>query len=338
MRARFTFLFLILLLLTACSAGVPTPGDATAPPLPSATIPPTAGPTSTPAAPLVILILPSGMSDEQSQAYQKIVYQLSQAQGYRFIVLNKLTSAELEPSLKVVIDLSPETDIMSLAAQAPQAQFLAINLPGIQPGGNISILGGDKASMDRIAFMAGYIAATITQDYHTGALVRKDSPDAEVIINAMRAGQMFFCGLCNPYAGPYELYPLVQDIPADAKPSEYGAYADILLRRKVETIFIEPGVDVPELLQYLQSVGILMISTQTPTKPVAGWVVSLQPNYLEAVKAAFPELIAGQGGKAFPAPLSFNDANDSIFGPGKQLYAQRVLDDLLNGLISTEIK
>jgi hypothetical protein len=155
---------------------------------------------------------------------------------------------------------------------------------------------------------------------------------------AFRAGHQYFCGLCNPYAGPFEEYPLVQDIPTDAKPAEYGAYADLLIRKKVDTMFIESGVDIPELLQYLQTVGVLMIGTQTPTKAVNGWVVTLQPNYLEAMKAAFPELIANQGGKAFPAPLSFNDANTNLFSLGKQDNSRKVLDRLLQGLISTEIK
>jgi hypothetical protein len=287
---------------------------------------------------LVILAIPADMNQTQSKAYQKAVYDLAQAQGYRFVVLNKLTKAELEPALKIVIDLSPDTDVAALAASAPQTQFLAINLPGVQPGGNVSILGGEKTSIDKVAFMAGYIAATITQDYHTGVLVRRGSPDAETIHSAFRAGQMFFCGLCNPYAGPFEEYPLVQDIPEDAKPSEYGAYAEILLHKQVDTLFIQPGVDIPELLQHLQTAGVLIIGTQSPTKAVAGWVVTLQPNYLEAMQAAFPELVAGKGGKAFPAPLSFNDVNSSLFGLGKQNKAHQVLDDLLQDLISTEIK
>jgi len=96
-------------------------------------------------------------------------------------------------------------------------------------------------------------------------------------------------------------------------------------------------VDIPELLEYLQSVGILMIGTQSPAQAVNGWVMTLQPNYLEAMKAAFPDLIAGQGGKNFPAPLSINDANSSLFGLGKQQNARQVLNDLLQGLISPEI-
>jgi hypothetical protein len=337
LRARHA-LFLIIILLTACTFGGPSAGEATSIPQPSATPRPTVGPTSTPPAPLVILVVPADMNETQSKAYQKAVYDLSQPKGYRFVVLNKLTADDLEPMLKIVIDLSADTDLATLAGKAPQAQFLAINLPGIQAGKNISILGGDKTSIDNIAFMAGYIGATITQDFHTGILVRRGSPNADVISKAFRAGQQYFCGLCNPYAGPFEDYPLVQDIPEDAKPAEYGAYADILIHKQVDTIFLEPGVDIPELLQYLQTVGVLMIGTQTPSKAVNGWVVTLQPNYLEAMQAAFPALDAGQGGKAFPAPLTFDDANTDLFDTGKQNNAQNVLDNLLKGFVSTGIK
>jgi hypothetical protein len=299
---------------------------------------PTAGPAPTLPAPLVILVLPADMSADQSKAYQKAVYDLAQAQNYRYVVLNKLTKADLEPTLKIVVDLSPDADIAALAPEAPQTQFLAINLPGIKPGGNISILGGETTSLDKVGFMAGYIGALITQDYHTGLLYRKGSPDADTLLNGMRAGQQYYCGLCNPYAGPFEPYPLAQEIPEDAKPAEYGAYADLLIRKKVDTMFIQPGVDVPELLQYLQTVGVLMIGTQTPTKTVNGWVVSLQPNYLEAMKTAFPDLVAGQGGKSFPAPLSLNDANTDLFSVGKQANTQKVLNDVLGGFVSTSIK
>jgi len=337
LRARHALL-LIIILLTACTFGTPPAGQATSVPQPTATPRPTVGPTSTPPAPLVILVVPADMNEIQSKAYQKAVYDLAQAQGYRFVVLNKLTAAEVEPTLKIVIDLSPETDIVTLAASAPQTQFLAINLPGIQASGNVSILGGEKTSLDNIAFMAGYIGATITQDYHTGILVRRGSPNIDIISKAFRAGQQYFCGLCNPYAGPFEDYPLVQDIPEDAKPEEYGAYADILIHKQVDTIFLEPGVDIPELLQYLQTVGVLMIGTQTPSKAVNGWVVTLQPNYLEAMQAAFSDLVAGQGGKAFPAPLTFVDTNNDLFDTGKQNNAQQVLNDLLQGLVSNGIK
>ncbi len=337
MRARLALL-LIIILLSACSVGTPSAGQVTSTPEPTATPRPTAGPTSTPMAPLVILVLPANTNQAQSKDYQKAVYDLAQAQGYRFMVLNKMSEKELDPTLKIVIDLSPDVDIPGLAAKAPQAQFLAINLPNIKAGGNVSILGGDNTSIDKVAFMAGYIAAAITQDYHTGLLVRKGSPDADAITAAFTAGQQYFCGLCNPYTGPFNPYPLLQDIPNDAKPTQYGAYADILIHKQVDTMFIQPGVDAPELLQYLQTVGVLMIGTQSPTKSVNGWVVTLEPNFLEAMKTAFPDLVAGKGGQEFPAPLSFDDANTGLFSIGKQNNARQILDNLLQGSISTQLK
>lgn len=335
MRLKLAFL-LIIVLLAACSGG---PGGQTATPGPTDTAAPTVGPTATLPAPLVILVLPADMNEQRAKEYQTAIYDLSQAAGYRFQVLNNLTPADLalEPNLKAVIALPPDPGIAGLANVAPGAQFLAVNIPGVKPGGNVSVLGGDNLPIDKVAFMAGYIAAMITQDYHTGVIVRKGSPDENKIVTAFHAGHMYYCGLCNPFAGPFEEYPLMSEIPEDAKPNEYTAYADLLIRHSVETMFIQPGLETPELMQYLPTVGVLLIGTQSPTKNVSGWVVTLQPDYLAAVKAAWPDLIAGNGGKAFPAPLAFTDVNTDLFTIGKQDLAKKTMDDLLAGLISTDV-
>jgi hypothetical protein len=127
------------------------------------------------------------------------------------------------------------------------------------------------------------------------------------------------------------------EVPEDAKANEYSAYADLLIHHTVDTIFMQPGTDVPELIEYLPTVGVLMLGTETPTKKTSGWVVTLQPDYLAALKTAWPKWIAGQNGTAFPAPLAFTDVNDDLFSPGKQKLAQKTLDDLLAGLISTNV-
>lgn len=339
MRLKLTFLS-FLLLLTACA----TPGAAgpTASPAPSETPQPTVGPTATLPPPLAILVLPADTDPQRSKEYQTTVYDLAQSVGYRFQVLNKLTVDDLafEQNLKIVVALPPDPGIATLAAAYPQAQFLSINIPDVNPGGNISVLGGNTQPVEKVAFMAGYIGAMITQDYHTGVLVRKDSPDSDKIISAMSAGQQFFCGLCNPFAPPFKDYPIPQAIPEDAKPSEYTAYADILIKRdnQVDTLFLPPGMDTPELLDYLPTVGILMIGAESPTKKPDGWVLTLQSDYIASLKTAWPDLVAGKGGQAFPAPLSFTDINPDLFSPGKQLIAQKTLDDLLAGFISTSVK
>jgi hypothetical protein len=346
MRIKLAFLGLILiLLLAACSGAANTPAPAgdspTNAPAPTDLPQPTAGPTPTLPPPLAILIVPAEMNTEVSQEYQALVYDLAQSSGMRFQVLNKLTVDELalERNLKVVIAIGQDPGLAALAAAAPEAQFLAVNLPGVSASANISILGGDSTRIDQKAFIAGYIAAMITEDFHTGIILRKGSPDADVIRKAFRAGQEYFCGLCNPFAGPFLEYPLDIEVPEDAKANEYSAYADFLVvRSKVTTIFMQPGVDIPELEDYLSTVGVVMIGTQTPEKKYNTWAVTLQPNYLNAVRAVWPELVAGKGGQTFAAPLAFDDVNEEFFSPGKQLDAQRILKDLLDGLISTGVQ
>lgn len=332
MRIKLVIL-IFAILLSSCTAGPATPTVTAAP---TDTPQPTVGPTSTPPAPLVILVLPDDMDQQHAKAYQSAVYDLSEAQGFRFQVLNKLSTADLalEPNLKAVIALPPDPGLAELAAAAPTAQFLAINIPGVKAAGNISVLGGDGLPVDKVAFMAAYIGAMLTQDYHTGVLLKKSSPDADKIIAAMNAGQSYYCGLCNPYAGPFNSYPIAQAIPDDAKPEQYSAYADILIHNKVDTIFLPPGMETPELLQYLPTVGALMIGTETPAKNIGGWVVTLQPDYLAALKSAWPDLIAGKGGQNFPAPISFTDVNSELFPAGKQQLAQKTMADLFAGLIS----
>lgn len=338
MRQKLTLFLILIFLLTACTAPTATPANPDASPEPSATPQPTVGPTPTLGQPLALLILPADMDEHRSKEYQTAVYNLAQSVGYRYQLLNKLTVDDLayESNLKVVVALPPDPGIAALAAAAPDTQFLTINIDGINPGGNVSVLGGNTQSIEKIAFMAGYIGAMLTQDYHTGMIVRKGSPDADKIASAMRVGQEFFCGICNPFAGPFNDYPLSMPIPDDAKPNEYTAYADLLMRDKVDTMFLQPGMETPELLDYLPTVGVLMIGTKSPTKLPGTWVVTLQANYLDALTKAWPEIVAGKGGVSFPAPLAFTDVNPDLFPPGKQLLAQKILDDLLADRISTD--
>lgn len=337
---KILFVILILAVLSACAPAAPTSQSPDASPAPTETLRPTAGPTPTMPSPLAILLIPADLNENVSRNYQSAIYDLAQAAGLRYQVRNVLSVEDLalEPNLKVVIALAPDPGLSALAAAAPQAQFLAVNIPDISPGGNISVLGGEGIRADQQAFMAGYIGALVTDDFfEVGAILRKDSPESAVIQKAFGTGRTYYCGLCRPIGlyTPFE-YPAFIEIPGDAKPSEYTAYADVLiLQKKVATMFIQPGLDVPELLDYLTITGVLMIGTQTPHKPLSSWVVTLQPDYLKATIAAWPSLVAGEGGRTFPAPLTFTDINEELFSVGKQRLAEETMQAMFEGFIST---
>jgi hypothetical protein len=324
--------FLIALMLAACGLGRAEP---TATPIPSETPTPAATLTPTPSSPLAILVLPADMDKAASDLYQKTVYELTQGSGFRFQVRNSLTAADLEPTLKIVIALRPDPGVAALAAAAPGTQFLAIGIPGVTAGGNISTLAGGS-QVDIPAFLAGYTAAMISDDYHIGMIIPKDDPDAQRALTAFTNGMTFYCGLCRPfYYLPYT-YPQFLEIPSDEDPGRYGGYANYLVGdRKVYTLYIYPSLASPDFLTYVGSTGVQIIGDSMPSPRPGGWVMTIRPDEIKAIQTAWPALAAGQGGTAVPSPLGIADVDPALLTPGKLRLLQQTLDDLVAGRIST---
>jgi len=332
-RLRFIILVaLIVIVLSACGGGTPA---ATSTPIPTDTpiVPPTL--TATPTIPLAILVLPADLDADTSNLYQKTVYDLTQASGFRFQVRNELTTADLEPGLQVVIALPPDPGIAALAAAAPQVQFLAINIPEVTAGGNISVL-GNNSQTDVTAFLAGYTAAMITDDYRIGMLMPKDNADALRALNAFASGMEFYCGICRPFYYRPWTYPQYLEIPAEEDKSHYNAYADILIiQYKVGTIYLHPDIATADLENYIGTTGTSMIGTVSPEQRPAGWVMTIQPDIIKAIQNAWPDLLAGKGGVTVQSPLGLGDIDPSLLTPGKQRLAEQTLNDLQSGLINT---
>ena len=333
MRQRSIILFIVLILaLSACGGNN---SSATSTPIPTDTpiIPPTLTPTAT--TPLAILVVPADLDPETSNLYQTTVYDLAQASGFRFQVRNTLTAADLEPGLKIVIVFPPDPGIVALAAAAPQVQFLAINLAEVPAGGNISVLGNNTQS-DVAGFLAGYTAAMITPDYRIGMILPKDNADALRALNAYATGMAFYCGACRPlyfYPAPFPQYV---EIGAEEDPVNYNAYADILLlQRKVLAFFLYPDISTEDLMNYIGTTGSYLIGTVSPEQRPAGWVMTIQPDVIEAIQNAWPGLVSGQGGITVQSPLGIADVDPTILTPGKQRLVEQVLNELQAGRIST---
>jgi hypothetical protein len=330
-RLRLVILFIVVgIILGACGSSEAIPTSTSIP-----TDAPTASPelTATPSTPLAILILPADMDVETSNLYQKTVYDLAQASGLRFQVRNSLSPEELEPGLQVVIALPPDSGIAALAVAAPTVQFLAIGIPGINAGGNVSVL-GDNSQADVVGFLAGYTAAMLTDDYRIGMLMPKDNNDAIRMFNSFSNGMKFYCGLCSPNYYLSWSFPQYLEIPAEEDKNNYDAFADILiLQRKVETLFIHPDIYTQDLVDYVGTTGTSMIGTFTPEQRPAGWIMTIQPDTIKAIQTAWPNLIAGQGGATVQSPLGLSDIDPSLLSPGKQQDVQQKLNDLQAGYI-----
>jgi len=332
-RLRSVLLFVwISIILSACGvAGEPA---TTSTPIPTDT--PIAPPTLTATAtiPLAVLVVPADLDPDTSNLYQKTVYDLAQSSGFRFQVRNTLTLAELEPGLKVVIALPPDPGIAALAVAAPDVQFLTINIPDVTAGGNISVLGNNSQS-DISAFLAGYTAALITDDYRIGMILPKDNADAILALNAYAAGMKFYCGICRPLYFFPGAFPQFVEIRAEEEKANYNAYADILiLQYKVNTIYLYPDIATADLITYIGTTGVSMIGTISPEQRPAGWVMTIQPDVIKAIQNAWPELINGRGGITVQSPLGLGDIDPNLLSPGKQRLVEQTLSDLQAGLIT----
>ncbi len=330
MRLKPILLIVLSLFLNACGA------KATATPSVPPTDTPTPAPTltPTPSTPLAILVLPADMDKANSDLYQKTVYDLAEASGYRFQLRNALTPADVtDPMLKVVIALPPDPGMAALTAAAPQAQFLAINIPDLTAGGNLSVL-SNKNDSDNAAFLAGYTAAMLTADYRIGMIIPKDNPEAQRAFQAFSNGISFYCGLCRPFYFVNFDYPQMIEIPTDEKESAYGAYADYLIvQRDVNTIYVYRDVATPDLLTYIGTTGTMSIADSSPSPRPASFIMAMQPDVIQAIQSAWPSLIAGQGGTNVKSPLGLTDIDSTLLTPGKQRLVQQTLDGLLDGTI-----
>lgn len=338
LKKTFLLLTLLGLILTGCGAKAPveTPVEQVLVPTPTPMPEPEATLTPTPEIPLAILVVPADLDQEISNTYQTLVYNLAQSAGMHFQVRNTLTVADLEPALRVVIALPPDPGLAELAPQAPQAQFLSVNIPDMVAGGNLSVLANTERP-DISAFMAGYIGAVITEDYRTGLIIPKDDPVGQMMLAAFRKGHEYYCGICQVIYPPYNEYPLFVEIPTDAPENEYTAYADYLINKTVETMYVSPQLATEELMTYLASNGILVISDLPPQKITGNLVATIQPDVIHAIESAWPQLIAGAGGMNITSPLVLENINAEHLPPGKQQDAHDLLAQLQAGQVQTGV-
>lgn len=285
------------------------------------------------------------MDKTVSDGYQSMVYNLAQGSGLRFQVRNTFSKADLEPGLKILISLPPDPGIAALAAAAPKVQFLAIDIPGVDAGGNVSTLASNNRA-DVQAFVAGYAAALISDDYRVGMIIPKNDAGAQTAAGAFANGMAYYCGLCSSFrlyadqSGAGISFPQFVQIPTDETPGRFGGYVNYLVgSQKVDALYVypDPKIAIQQLYDALGQTGAQTISVTVPTQKPAGWVMAIRPDEIKAIQTAWPQLLAGQGGQAVPSPLGLAEVDPALLSPGKERLVQQVLDDLQSGRIVTGV-
>jgi len=336
-------IFFWALSLVACGVASPASPTPTVP-VATATLPPTETPTPTPSptpqAPLAILLAPSDADQATVAALQSMLPGLAEKAGLRFDVRPSLAATETG-NVRIVVAIPPNPGLATLVATAPRVRFLAVGIQGLQPAANLSVIVSSADRPDQVGFVAGYVAAAITDDWRAGVVTEEDVPAGKAVGLAFRNGVTYFCGLCQPVYPPFPSlgFPVEVDLPASAGPDDWQAAITSLKTWQVGTVFIYPSLADERFLAALAEAEINWIIMGPPGDTLrAHWVASLGAEEpLQAVPDAWAKLLVGEAGALVTLPLGFTAVNPDLFSPGRQRLAETMLADLLAGYIDTGV-
>lgn len=345
MRRSLCFLLcFVLWFMSACSAPatpVVTDSGVTAVPVspePSteATEPPA---TPSPSAPqrVILLALP-GADTVRVSALQGALAELASQEGYLFETQDSVSGVDLDDSIALAVALPPDPAIANLAAANPQAKFLALDIPGVQPSENVSVIASDGGRPDQQGFIAGYLAAVITQDWRVGVISDPSTPSGKAARNGFGKGVIFYCGLCRPAYPPFVQYPLFVDLVQGVGAVEQQAAIDALVANAVKTVYVASGVGSPALFESLAQAGLQIIGHGAPPAQVSSqWVASIEVDEVGALRQLWPRLMSGEQAIFLQAPLMLSARNPLLFSTGRQRLVEKVMQELLAGYIDTGI-
>ncbi|MBN1147143.1 MAG: hypothetical protein JXA78_07800 [Anaerolineales bacterium] len=344
-------IFIYILALLALSVGLlgckpaPPSGEtavASTPPEATPVSPPTPtdAPTPTPTAPpaRALLAAPPGADAAQVEALRALLSGLAAQDGLEFELREQIGTADLEADVRLAVVLAPDPGVQSLAQVYTATQFLAVGIPGLQAAENLSLIGSGGERPDQQGFLAGYLAAVITQDWRVGVISQADTPAGRAARQGFVNGMIFYCGLCRPAYPPFLQYPVTVDLPAGASQEEQQAAADILIGSAVQTVYIAPGVGGQPLLEYLAQAGVKLIGGSSPPESVRDrWAATIRVDLSAAIQQAWPRLLSGEGGINLETPLALSEQNEVLFSPGRQRLVEKLLAELVSGYIDSGV-
>jgi hypothetical protein len=343
-RLIFYTLFAICFFLTASSCKAGAPVEPVVSPLPDVTstltLTPTdtIQPTATQTPPRALLISPPGSDVTDVEALQSKLKELAAQDGLLFEKREQVNGSDLGENVRLVVILAPDPGVQNLAQAYPDVQFLALGISGLDTAPNLSVIGSGGQRPDQQGFLAGYLAAVITQDWRVGALTPAGTPAGNAARLGFVNGTIFYCGLCRPAYPPFLQYPVTIEMPAGADQAEQQVIVDNLVASVVKTVYISPGASDLALLDLLAQAGINVIgSTPQPEELADRWVATLRVDLISAVEQVWPRLIAGEGGVRLDVPLVLTDRNEALFSSGRQGLVEKFMADLAAGFIDTGV-
>lgn len=341
-REAVAALGLVLAILTALGCSItqpigPTSGtarpDTAAPASPSPTIEET--PTALP--PKVILVAPE--SEAMAKQLEAVLPQLAADAGLEFERMEGMPSDFSGARIEIAVVLTPIDELRAQAESFPETQFITVGLKGLSPTANLTVIGSLTDRTDAVAFLAGYMAALVSDDWRVASISQAGETLGASSRLAFANGATFFCGLCRPGPPPYPGYPLDYSLPLPTDPQAVQAMLTQIKQDGVEIVFIQQGLDEAEVVDGLsqQGVRIIGVAESNPGES-QGWIASIEGDASAAVTSVWPSLLDGQSGGELKLPLRVDVYDAGKLTPGRFGLLQTIVDDIEAGLIDPGIE
>jgi hypothetical protein len=250
-------------------------------------------------------------------------------------IIENFSGEMLTPTTKIVVLVGEGLDPLDMAQSSPNVQFIVIDNPAVVPGMNVSLVGGSD-DPQRIAFMAGYLAALISEDYKVSALVSTDVDSPDALVEAFVIGARFFCGICQPKFPPYNTFPRWETVDVADFSAGYQGAIDSLVAIGTEILYLEKSLITPEILTYLGESGVKVISNGEPDILVNHWVGTLNADPQAGLIDIWPSILAGTGGQQALINIVLMDMDSGLVSEGRYRLFEETVSNLKAGSISFE--
>jgi hypothetical protein len=244
----------------------------------------------------------------------------------------------LDSGVSLVFVFEYDPGVLEFASRHPEIQFVTIGVPGVATSNNISVLNRDGLRPDRTAFVAGYIAAMVADDWRAGVVSIGSGAESEAIKSGFINGARYFCGLCRPVFPPYYEYP--QSFQMDTSGQGWGQLAAFIQENRIDVIYLAPV----EVFRSIESEEIQLTTAiigdgpRPDDVPESQWVAAVRYSAIESLRSIWNDLLDGKGGWVIHWELRIVDANRDLLSEGRERVAQGLIEDLEAGFVGTGVE
>jgi len=331
----------LILALAACTPGVAETEEPTTEPEIeiTATEEPIVQVTPTePVGPPTVLLVTDDQFDQSIfSQLESLLESLTADSGMELVVSEDVTPEMITPEAQVVIGTGANLDLNGLAANFPDVKFLAIGDPAANVADNLSLIGDPETDLRQKAFMAGYLSALISSDFKIAALMPADAPAQDVLGESFVGGGRYYCGICQPLYPPYNAFPQWHGLSSEDVEEGFRPTLNNLFNIGVDVAFIHGDLAKPELLAYMEELGIKVIGDRSPDVIRNNWVGTVTMDPVPVLQDLWPGLIAGNPGVRTSASIRLADTELGLISDARMRFFDQTAEELQSGMISFEI-